>query len=402
MRIRTLKFSTISLFTLLLATSSMQTPAPKASPSSPDTPPLTTSLRLPAGFRMSLIANVRGARELTIASNGDLFVGTGGRAVYLVPHADDYGAAGRPRVFARMPDAPAAGVTLANCSLYVGTQFGVWRIPYTLGEQSAGSAPIRIASVRTNSSRSDHVTTSVTFSGNTLYASIGSSSNNTWPEIDTTDATIQKMGPNGENLRPEAYQIRNAIALTVNPKTGTVWAGDAGQDELQSGHPYEFFDPVTRHAGTPDYGWPYCYENQRDDNESGDPHTCSQTVVPAVVLPAYETPIGAVFYPANRRGRYAFPAHYRGGAFVALHGSWHQIGGVYAGPPRVAFVPMTGDVPKTPVNWADPNAQWEEFVGGYQDATGNRIGRPTGVAVGPQGDLFIADDDTGNIYRIRP
>jgi hypothetical protein len=32
----------------------------------------------------------------------------------------------------------------------------------------------------------------------------------------------------------------------------------------------------------------------------------------------------------------------------------------------------------------------------------NRIGRPTGIAVGAQGSLFIADDQTGNICRMRP
>ncbi|MDQ2681491.1 MAG: hypothetical protein M3Y21_10820 [Candidatus Eremiobacteraeota bacterium] len=366
------------------------------------TPPAVTGLRLPSGFTMSLIAHVGGARELAIASNGDLFVGTNASAVYIVPRADDYGLAGTPTIFAQMADAPAAGLTLANCSLYVGTQFGVWRIPYAVGDRSSSSAPIRIAKVRTDASRSDHITTSVAFSGKTLFAGVGSSSNNAWPEIDATHATIQSMGPNGENMQPVATQIRNAIALTINPQTGTLWAGVAGQDELQTGHPYEIFDAVASRGGVANYGWPFCYENKRDDNESGDPHECAQAAVPKVVFPAYETPIGAAFYPASPAGPYAFPSRYRGGVFVTLHGSWHQSNGIFIAPPRVAFVPMNGDSPQTPVNWGHPTTQWQEFVGGYQDQSGNRSGRPTGIAVGPQGDLFVADDDTGNIYRIRP
>lgn len=40
---------------------------------------------------------------------------------------------------------------------------------------------------------------------------------------------------------------------------------------------------------------------------------------------------------------------------------------------------------------------------GFQLANGGRIARPTGIAVGPQGDLFVhGDDQNGNIYRIRP
>jgi glucose/arabinose dehydrogenase len=41
-------------------------------------------------------------------------------------------------------------------------------------------------------------------------------------------------------------------------------------------------------------------------------------------------------------------------------------------------------------------------VSGYgtQSST-SYIGRPTGIAVGINGSLFVADDSTGNIYRIR-
>jgi len=64
---------------------------------------------------------------------------------------------------------------------------------------------------------------------------------------------------------------------------------------------------------------------------------------------------------------------------------------------------MHGDSPVTAVDWSDPDKQWSEFAGGYQaDGSNQRIGRPTGVVVGPEGDLFVADDDTGAIYRIRP
>ena len=64
---------------------------------------------------------------------------------------------------------------------------------------------------------------------------------------------------------------------------------------------------------------------------------------------------------------------------------------------------MNGDAPRTPVNWSDPTAQWSDFISGFQLADGTtRIGRPTGVAVGASGSLFVADDQTGDIYRIRP
>jgi len=202
------------------------------------------------------------------------------------------------------------------------------------------------------------------------------------------------MDLDGTGMAPKARHIRNAIALATNPQTGTLWAGVAGQDELPHGHPYEIFDPVTLHPGVADYGWPYCYEN----HQAVGGHDCSAQVVARVALPAYATPIGAAFYPEHPAGAHAFPEAYRGGAFVTLHGSWHQP----PVPPRVVFIPMNGDQPKTPVDWSDPTTQWKEFVGGFQLPDGRRIARPTGIAVGPDGSLFVSDDQDGGIYRIRP
>jgi glucose/arabinose dehydrogenase len=265
-------------------------------------------------------------------------------------------------------------------------------VPYRSGDRTPRAEPREVAAVRPAGS-SDHVTTSVALAGGVLYASVGSSCNACRPERDDTRATIGRVDPGG-GLVPRAIHIRNAIALATNPQTQTLWAGVAGQDELAHGHPYEIFDAVTLHDGVADYGWPFCYENHR----AVDGHDCSQQIVPRVVFPAYATPIGAAFYPLHPTGPYAFPPAFRGGAFVTLHGSWHQP----PVPPRVAFVPMNGDAPRTPVDWADPNKQWTEFVGGFQNDDGTRNARPTGVAVGPDGSLFVSDDLTGGIYRIRP
>jgi glucose/arabinose dehydrogenase len=127
------------------------------------------------------------------------------------------------------------------------------------------------------------------------------------------------------------------------------------------------------------------------------------TVQPLVELPAYSTIIGAAFYPLRQGGAYAFPARYRSGLFVAAHGSWHTDGqGCYAAPPRVVFVPMDRDRPVKPVDWQNPTTQWTDFVTGFQTGCRTRVGRPTGIAVGPLGSLFVADDLSGQIYRIRP
>jgi glucose/arabinose dehydrogenase len=350
------------------------------------------TLTVPAGFSLEVLAHVPYARELAVTPDGDLFVGTSGKHVMLVPNAE--GDASTPVVFATMGDAPAAGVALDRDALFVGTQFGVWRIPYRAGDRVARHAPVEIAAVRTSGISRDHHTTSLALSGGRLFVSVGSSCNACDPEVDSTRATIQVLELPAGRLTPKAIHIRNAIALAVNPASGDLWAGVAGQDELAHDHPYEMFDDVTAHHGVADYGWPYCYENRRATRRA---HSCSDSIVPRVVFPAYETPIGAVFYPLDSHGRYAFGAPYNGGAFVTLHGSWHQP----PQPPRVVFIPMRDDQPLRPVNWDDARTQWDEFLENFQLGDGTRVGRPTGIAVGPQGSLFIADDDAGVIYRIR-
>jgi glucose/arabinose dehydrogenase len=217
--------------------------------------------------------------------------------------------------------------------------------------------------------------------------------------VDPTRAAISKMNLDGSGFTRRAHKIRNAIALTVNPATGSLWAGDAGQDDLAFGHPYEFLDDVSAHPGDADYGWPECEENHHVYVPGSD---CAGQVVPRVELPAYSTIIGDVFYPANVSGPYAFPPAYRGALFAAVHGSWHRNAGTFVAPPRVVWIPMSGDVPKTSVDWNDPSVQWKTFVGGFQPGGYARNGRPTGIAVGPKGSLFVADDYSGFIYRIRP
>jgi len=348
------------------------------------------ALTVPSGFTLERIASVRGARELAVAANGDLFVGTSGSDVDVI--ADAGGTPAAPRVFVHLDDAPVAGVTIDGDRMFLGAQFGVWEVPYHAGDRTPRGAPKKLAAVRSSGIARDHVTTSVAVAKETLYASVGSSCNNCDPDLDATRATIGRVEPGG--LQPEARRVRNAIALATNPATGTLWAGVAGQDELAHGHPYEIFDAVTLHAGVVDYGWPYCYENRKPVGG----HDCTNVAIPRVVFPAYATPIGAAFYPLHLAGPHAFPEAYRGGAFVTLHGSWHQPPVA----PAVVFVPMNGDEPRKPVDWNDPNAQWREFVGGFQRPDGSRIARATGIAIAPDGSLYFSDDQTGGIYRVRP
>ncbi|TAM74211.1 hypothetical protein EPN44_11915 [bacterium] len=388
------------------APSSAAAPAASTSPGS-SAPTTNPAFILPTGFVSSTIANVPSARELAALPNGDLLVGTTSAQVYLVPNAEGAGAAGTPHVFITLPsgEGPANGVAISpdGSTIYVATEYHVYRTAYHSGDQTEPDASAQpIAAIRTggipaNSDGDVHVTSSLAVGATTVYVGVGSSCN-ACTEVDPTRATIQAMGLAGTGMHTIARRIRNPIALAVNPSSGVLWAGGAGQDNLPYGHPYESVDAVTLQSGSPvDYGWPECEENRVAYVSSSN---CASVAVPRVEFPAYATHIGAAFYPSNPTGAYAFPAQYRGGLFVASHGSWHCCP---ATSPGVAFVPMNGDTPRTPVDWSNPSAQWQPFLSGFGGSVNTSyLGRPTGIAVGAKGSLFVADDHNGVIYRVRP
>lgn len=386
---------------------SLSRPTAPPSPTGSASPAPTTDprIKIASGFHSNTIASLSGPRELVGLPNGDLLVGTSGDTLAIVPDAEAAGAAGAPQTFITLPDSPAQGIALSpdHAWIYAATEYDVYRIPYHTGDRSEpNSSAQHIASIRTGpiSPGSDgdvHITSSVAVTASTVYVSVGSSCN-ACVEVDPTRASIQAMGTNGSGMRTLATRIRNAIAVAIDPATGVLWAGGAGQDHIPYGHPYEFMDAVTLESGNPiDYGWPDCEENRHAYTPGSD---CSHVAEPLVEFPAYATHVGATFYPRGAAGKYAFPSSFDGALFVASHGSWHCCPST---PPDVAVVAMHGDAPSTPVDWSDPNKQWTEFMSGFGTSSNTGyIGRPTGIAVGAQGSLFVADDANGVIYRVRP
>jgi glucose/arabinose dehydrogenase len=150
-----------------------------------------------------------------------------------------------------------------------------------------------------------------------------------------------------------------------------------------------------------DMGWPYTYwdgargERLMAPDYGGDGKTLAPKGKYADPVVAFQPMRPAVldlaFYDAG-----SFPVKYRHGAFLAMHGGASGfLPGGHNGY-SVVFVPFHGNTAGKPVDFitgfagpspADRNAK-------------NAAYRPVGVAVGPQGDLYVADSNKGRIWRI--
>jgi glucose/arabinose dehydrogenase len=212
----------------------------------------------------------------------------------------------------------------------------------------------------------------------------------------------------GQRFTPRARYatgIRNAGGLAVDAG-GAFYATQHGRDQLAENWPKLFdwqqsarlpAEELLRIEQGGDYGWPYCYydperrsrvvapEYGGDGKEIGE---CAGKGAPVAAFPAHWAPTALAFYTAT-----AFPEKYRGGAFIAFHGSWNRAPEPQEGY-NVVFQPMAD---------GKPSGDFEVFADGFAGARkqpGSATHRPAGLAVGPDGALFITDDQRGTVWRV--
>jgi len=330
-------------------------------------------IRLPAGFEIRVFARIPDARSLARSPKGILFVGTredGG--VYAVRDGS-----GRPEAVVRIArglDMPN-GVAFRDGALYVAEVHRVLR--YDAIESRLESPPSP-AVVRGFPPDRHHGWKFIAFGPDgLLYVPVGAPCNICQPE--PIYAAIHRMRPDGSGFETFARGIRNTVGFDWHPETHELWFTDNGRDYLGDDSPPDELNNAPK-AGM-DFGYPTCHGRNISDPELGRRRPCSATTPPALELGPHVAALGMRFYTARM-----FPEKYRGGIFIAEHGSWnrtHKIG--Y----RVMFVPIQNGRP----------SGYEVFAEGWLQGE-KAWGRPVDLLFTPDGAMLLSDDESGTIYRI--
>jgi glucose/arabinose dehydrogenase len=347
-------------------------------------PPPNFQPEVPPGFRVSRFAQgFSQPRWMAVAPNGDIFVADSAAGEVVVLHA----AAGQPvaesrEIFADHLNLPF-GIAFHDDYAYVADTDEVLRFRYDPGSSKRLGNPERILELP-GGGYNQHWTRSLAFSpdGKRMFVSVGSKTN-VAIESDPRRGAILVSDPDGGNMRIYAGGLRNAVGIGFRPESTDLWATVNERDDLGDDVPSDYFTHVIEGGF---YGWPYSYIGQNVDNRVAPrPELVAKAIVPDVLLGAHVAPLQFVFY-----GGHQFPATYRGGAFIAEHGSWNRrLKSGY----QVVFIPFRAGVPGgAPV----------PFFSGFVPAPAGKVvyGRGTGLAVTQDGSLLISDDGGNLIWRV--
>jgi glucose/arabinose dehydrogenase len=352
-------------------------------------------IQLPAGFRIELYAIVPDARHMAVGPNaGVVFVGTRKSNVYAATDRDKDRVADEVKQFApsvafKIPN----GVCFSRDGvLYVAEQNRVLQFPaaefFYEGPDVAAFVVAKQGDLIPPTEESFNHTARVCRIGpdNKLYIALGQPFN--VPAKDKLDlykrtgiGGIIRMDQDGKNREVYATGIRNSVGMDFNPADKSLWFTDNQVDGMGDDKPPGEINRIADMGQN--FGFPYYGGGTVRTVEYKDDPVPAGVIGPQAEMDPHAADLGMMFYTGRM-----FPQTYQGGIFSAQHGSWNRTKPIGA---RVMFTPVKQD------GAADKP---QVFAEGWLTENGEYLGRPTDVAMLPDGSLLVSDDTAGAIYRI--
>lgn len=341
---------------------------------------LIGKLHVPPGFELSVYRDgLEGARSMTLAENGVVFVGTGKEGkVYAVQDTNADGKADKTYVIATdlmMPN----GVAYDSGSLYVAEVNRISRYEHILDNLSHPPKPVVIYDKLPSDPH--HGWKYLRFGpDHKLYTAVGAPCNICVPK-EAIYTSLVRMEPDGSNFEIIAVGIRNTVGFDWQPGTKTLFFTDNGRDYLGDDAPA---DELNRWLTKGEhFGFPYFHAGDIADPEMATDKKEQDFSPPVWKFKAHVAPLGARFYQGSQ-----FPERYKKELFVAQHGSWNR-----SKPDGYRIVLIRFDHEK-------PIAE-EVFIDGWLDKDDTVLGRPVDILEMQDGSLLISDDQLGLIYQVK-
>ena len=171
-----------------------------------------------------------------------------------------------------------------------------------------------------------------------------------------------------------ARGLRNSMGLAIHP-SGTILQAENSRDAIDEGDPklsdetlpHDEINVVTTGSN---YGWPYCYDNQKNAPEFPR-YKCASTTAPLVLLPAHSAPLGLTYWGSD--------------VIVSYHG-YRDVGH------RLVAFPVDG--------MGKVSGPAKELISGWDETDNQQMGGPVGTSVGVDGALWITDDRNNMVLRL--
>jgi glucose/arabinose dehydrogenase len=380
-----------------------------------------TDIKLPDGFSATIVADSLGhLRHIAINTNGDVYASFGslkdGKGIYMLNDVNKDGILDKIDSFA---DYPGTGIAIKDGYLYSASNTGVFR--YKLNDEGrviATDKPEEIVQGLVDKGLDNSKSIAIDDENN-LYVSVGSyndacreeGSGKGIPGCPLRDSvggiwqfkTDKLHQSYGDGIH-YAMGIKNAVGLAWNPNTHSLFATQHGRGRFDDRFPQYYTSEQSQelpaetlyelHKGS-DAGWPFVYYDPfqkklilaPEYGGDGKKQAPKKYLDPIVAFPAHLGPDDLLFYTGKM-----FPEKYNNGAFVAFHAQSPALKQGYF----VAFVPFKD---------GKPSGDWEIFADNFagedlKNPTGPIQYRPTGLAQGPDGALYVSDDVKGTIFKI--